>query len=411
MPNQLRQAFLEQARAIGDKLCREAVNSGDEFEWEEDAIEVEGDRQRVVRAPVGPNLYSGAGGIALFLARLFRVTSEERYRAAAAGGIRHALSASYDAGPDACVGLYAGDCGVAYAASEVGDLLGDGGLKEEAVRLLHQLNVLDPEGQMLDVVFGIAGAIPALLAVNRKEPRSFILETAIEYGDRLLDAARRGEAGRSWNTIGDPAADAAGDPCGLSHGASGIGWALLELARATGDERFMECAEDAFLYERHRFDPARDNWPDLRSFVEPSNRFPVAWCHGAPGIGLARLRAYEVTGLEVYKVEADAALRTTAKMLALPNDKFNYSLCHGIAGNADLFIYAARVLGDPSYMALAELKGAQGIEQFGDSPLPCGTPGGEESPGLMQGVAGIGYFYLRLYDPAGVPPVTLVLPS
>jgi hypothetical protein len=32
-------------------------------------------------------------------------------------------------------------------------------------------------------------------------------------------------------------------------------------------------------------------------------------------------------------------------------------------------------------------------------------------PGLMPGLAGIGHFCLRLYDPAGVPSVLLVTPD
>ena len=39
-----------------------------------------------------------------------------------------------------------------------------------------------------------------------------------------------------------------------------------------------------------------------------------------------------------------------------------------------------------------------------------GGLGGGETPGLMLGLAGIGYFYLRLFDPDGVPPVLIVLP-
>jgi hypothetical protein len=40
----------------------------------------------------------------------------------------------------------------------------------------------------------------------------------------------------------------------------------------------------------------------------------------------------------------------------------------------------------------------------------CGTPLGVESPGLMTGLAGIGYQYLRLHDPKRVPSVLAVEP-
>jgi hypothetical protein len=42
--------------------------------------------------------------------------------------------------------------------------------------------------------------------------------------------------------------------------------------------------------------------------------------------------------------------------------------------------------------------GEQGIEQIERQDLrwPCGVTDGDETPNLMLGTAGIGYFYLRL---------------
>ncbi|MEQ8538204.1 MAG: lanthionine synthetase LanC family protein [Coleofasciculus sp. D1-CHI-01] len=51
-------------------------------------------------------------------------------------------------------------------------------------------------------------------------------------------------------------------------------------------------------YERSLFSPGVGNWPDLREFettVRSGNpgrvNYMTAWCHGATGIGLARLRS------------------------------------------------------------------------------------------------------------------------
>jgi lantibiotic modifying enzyme len=89
----------------------------------------------------------------------------------------------------------------------------------------------------------------------------------------------------------------------------------------------------------------------------------------------------------------------------------NFSLCHGLGGNADLLINASIVLDDPARMALPEQAGDQGIEQIERQDLrwPCGVTEGDETPNLMLGTAGIGYFYLRLWDPRLVPSV-LILP-
>jgi len=42
---------------------------------------------------------------------------------------------------------------------------------------------------------------------------------------------------------------------------------------------------------------------------------------------------------------------------------------------------------------------------------PCGVVSGGETPNLMLGTAGIGYFYLRLYDSSAVPSVLLTQPT
>jgi lantibiotic modifying enzyme len=62
-------------------------------------------------------------------------------------------------------------------------------------------------------------------------------------------------------------------------------------------------------------------------------------------------------------------------------------------------------------MTLPEQVGEQGIEKIEHQDLrwPCGVTDGDETPNLMLGTAGIGYFYLRLYDPGNVPSV-LILP-
>ena len=94
-------------------------------------------------------------------------------------------------------------------------------------------------------------------------------------------------------------------------------------------------------------------------------------------------------------------------MMASQSD--NYSLCHGLGGNAELFIMAADVLDDERYRTVAESIGDRGIQSIhlNRNPWPCGILGGGESPTLLLGTAGIGYFYLRLYDSA-VPSILLV---
>jgi lantibiotic modifying enzyme len=91
----------------------------------------------------------------------------------------------------------------------------------------------------------------------------------------------------------------------------------------------------------------------------------------------------------------------------------NYSLCHGCAGNAELLLQAARILGGAEHTRIAEWVAEDGIERFHATrtPWPSGVPGGWESPNLMLGSAGTGHFLLRLYHPEAIPPVVMVGPT
>ena len=73
---------------------------------------------------------------------------------------------------------------------------------------------------------------------------------------------------------------------------------------------------------------------------------------------------------------------------------------------------AADAFGEERYRAVAEAIGDRGIQSvhLNRNPWPCGVLSGGETPNLMLGTAGIGYFYLRLYDSSAVPSV-LLMPS
>jgi hypothetical protein len=49
------------------------------------------------------------------------------------------------------------------------------------------------------------------------------------------------------------------------------------------------------------------------------------------------------------------------------------------------------------------------LDRFEDAgmPWPCGVMDAGETPNLLLGLAGIGHFFLRLYDSAQVPTVLL----
>ena len=190
---------------------------------------------------------------------------------------------------------------------------------------------------------------------------------------------------------------------GMAHGAAGIGFALLELFGAGGDRGFADAAVEAFDYEWEVFDHDAGNWPDLRGSSEPwssaGGRSMSAWCHGGPGIGLSRLSALERLGDARWRAEAEIGLGVARDTLTqyLRHGGSDFSLCHGIAGNADILLEAAEVLGGRWETArdIAVSVAAEGKARYAvDATWPCGTRS-RESPGLLLGLSGIGRFCLR----------------
>jgi len=89
---------------------------------------------------------------------------------------------------------------------------------------------------------------------------------------------------------------------------------------------------------------------------------------------------------------------------------YSHSLCHGDLGNLDLLLEAGRKLQDPELSAKTmDIAGAilASIEANG---WLCGASLGVEVPGLMTGLAGIGYELLRLAEPERVPSVLVLDP-
>jgi lantibiotic modifying enzyme len=398
-------AFLDTACAIARRISRDAIWAGECCNWVGpfmDSVQVWDVRQK----SFGPELYCGTSGVALFLALAAEATDDRLIRKAAVGAAHHAASHAKEVPPPQRIGVYSGTLGIAWSLLEAGKTLGNGNWTERAVELLDGIEAGIP-GAGLDIMSGYAGAIPAFLALAQRCARPDWLELSVRCGEELERAAVRSSEGWSWKTIDIPGQAGLRNLTGFSHGTAGIGWALLELSSATGEVRFRSAAEEAFRYERTHYSPEHENWPDFRDFLRaPGGNGPVfgtAWCHGAPGIALSRLRAWGLTASPQSREEAEAAVRTTTRAVQSPDAvRGGFSLCHGCAGNADVLLEAAGTLRAPEAREAAEKIGHIGIEQFESPrlPWPCGLPGAGETPGLMLGTAGIGHFYLRLANPA-----------
>lgn len=409
--------FLETASQIARRLCASAIWEGDRCCWIGlTPVTVPGGFKHLVQ-PLGPEVYSGAAGNVYFLSRLFRLTGDKEVKRTAEGAAREALTRLKEILPAVRIGFYSGWTGIGFALVELGEALGAGNWVDRGLRTLIRITKLDPTKQAHDFLLGIAGAIPALLNVYERYPEDWITEFACRLGDQLLKLAKPRDIGWSWQPFG-PLSDLHHDNLtGLAHGASGNAIALLELYAVTGRDEYRHAAEEGFRYERHWYRSEFENWLDLRYLSGPDGDlndgsvYQIQWCHGSVGIGLTRLRAFQLLGRTRYREEAEAAIHGTIRDVDLfPNNwQPNYSLCHGLCGNSEILLQGSVILGNDQWRSTAERVGWQGIELYEKQGRPWPSSlGKKEIPGLMTGVSGSAYFYLRLYDAARTPPITLV---
>jgi lantibiotic modifying enzyme len=187
--------------------------------------------------------------------------------------------------------------------------------------------------------------------LHRETGDAQALDRVAQCGQHLL--AQRLSAGHgrgAWKTVAEQPLT------GFSHGAAGIAYALLRLYAATTDRAYLAAACEGISYERSVFSEAAGNWPDFRAVAERDGQlgFMISWCHGAPGIGLARLGGLPVLATEEIFHDIEVALHTTQACSLAGVDH----LCCSSFGRAEVLLVAAEKLARPELRDAAQKRAA-----------------------------------------------------
>ena len=184
------------------------------------------------------------------------------------------------------------------------------------------------------------------------------LRLARACGDHLLQRAEPAHGGLAWQgkALEFPTV-------GFAHGVSGISWTLAELARATSDERYLDAALAGVAFERQLLSSEESGAADLKA--------RVSWCHGLPSIALARLLSLETLPDTKFLSEID--IGASAIMRSRP--LLDQSLCHGVAGNADMLAMFSRNRNVPTWEQRSVehmgqvLRSVEGLEREFELPI------------------------------------------
>lgn len=373
--------------------------------------------------PLPEDLYNGNGGIALFLSALDYVRGTQQFHQLSLAAFQPIHKFLQTADFESTrrfvrlgIGGGTGLGSIIYALVKVSHFLQEPKLLEDALAIAQ---LITPEliatDKQFDIIGGAAGAILGLLALYTATKEPSVLAIAINCGQHLLAhqtepkkqfnypnfPTQNPKSGKAWHILGQK------HYTGFSHGAAGIAYALLQLYAVSQQEAFLTAAIDAITYEHSVFSPTAANWPDFRAFAQQNGQpsFMVSWCHGATGIGLARLGGLSILKTNEIEQDIEIALQTTQKYSLQDVD----CVCCGNFGRIELFQVAAEKLSRPDFKQVAEQRTTWAVnwaEKSGGYKLP-NLPNSVFSPSFFQGTSGIGYELLRLAYPELLPSVLL----
>ncbi len=387
--------FVDEATAIAAALSARAIRRAGSAAWI--GLDWLGDSEISQLVVLGPELYNGSCGIAVFLAAYASLAGDAEARSlalSAVAGLRRQLHGRNPARIARAVGV-GGGLGlgsVVYALAVIADLLDDEAVLDDAhaAAALITDDVVAAD-EHLDVLSGSAGAVLGLLRLYRQTGHGEALDRATMCGRWLMSRDRIGDPGaRTWTST------VFGHPLnGMSHGAAGFAYSLASLSAATGDATFARQATECIAFENSTFDAAHRGWADLRGIADSA--WPCKWCYGSAGIGLARIamvrHAHEP--LEVHAHDIGRALDGVQDAWPSPTD----TLCCGTLGSIEFLAEAGELLGRDELGELAAehlLAVVETRRSAGDYRWSGGT--GEFNLGLFRGVAGVGYTLLRAVD-------------
>jgi type 2 lantibiotic biosynthesis protein LanM len=395
-----KETFIAEADRIAAELSHYAIRRGASVAWI--GLDWLGDSEFSQLVCLGPDLYNGICGIGVFLAAHAAVTGNKASAELAYAGLaqlrknlksRNAARMSRALGVGGAVGLGS----IVYALAIMAKSLKDDDLLADARQAAELFtDDLIAADKQLDAVGGSAGGILGLLRLYRDTGSDDVLRRAEKCGEHLLGQPRLGPEGRrTW--VGQGSGPRGLN--GMSHGAAGFAYALASLAQATGRQELRQelaqAAAECIAFENSSYDAERHNWPDLRE--QGGLWWPCQWCHGAPGIGLARIATSKLRGMDAARLAADIENAVEGVKLGRPTAVD--TLCCGALGGVEFFCEAGAALGRDDLRALAAQRLTAVLRTAaaaGDYRWNSGK--GRFNLGLFRGLAGVGYTLLRRVD-------------
>ncbi|PWJ47969.1 type 2 lanthipeptide synthetase LanM family protein [Faecalicatena contorta] len=287
-------------------------------------------------------------------------------------------------------GAYEGESSVVYAYLLLYQISHEEMYLEYAKKHIQIVEQLLDEDSRYDLLTGNAGAAWVLICLNEVTNEKKYLKLAQRAVNRLKRTAKKQEKGIGW--IVQPEMPAMS---GMAHGNSGILISVITLWKLTTEDKYAQLAEQIWLYEESLYHSENHNWEDVRARDEKEKDIgTVAWCHGAAGILLSRIRCYEVVEDLVWKERFKKDILRAYRILKEYWRRDSYSLCHGTYGNLWILEIAEQNMLRYGILERNSETGRLDEEWDIEGAVKL-LPQERMNPGLLNGYGGILYYLLR----------------
>jgi type 2 lantibiotic biosynthesis protein LanM len=396
-------------QSLQKRLLAEVINVADHIESQ---IHIDGeyaswviikaaslDNRKMELIPAFYDVYCGMPGEVLFLSQLHRVCGDEKYQVLAHKAL-NTLLFKVDGAKNIIrsLGLYIGWGGIISMLTHLAEIEKNNTYFEKIEYYFDEIDfkALIAADKSFALIKGSAGFALACAEYYLASGSARGLQLAKAAADHLISNKNTDYPGYSWLI------NSAVPLSGVAHGASGFAMAFAKLYEATNDAQYKVVCLKALEYERSLFVPEMQNWRDCRDFASKMANgrvvCSVAWAHGAPGIGLARLALIRA-GISTPEIVQDLeiAIRTTFEK----GFGDSHSLIYGSFGNLDLLLGCKRDA-PPEMAQYAEQVAIRLLQEIDVNGWQLGERNFHPL-GLMIGVTGIGYQCLRMAFPDQVP--------
>ena len=379
----LERAARQLARCITDR----AVRARGTVSWP--LVQADGPASRPGLAPIGIDLYSGRAGLGVFLAAGAVHWGDDELARLARECVLPIAGTVGSAGMTDLGGALSGTASAIYGLALTADLLGDATLTRDARQAAAQLaaRTADPAGRgpqpecgAGDVSGGLVGAALALCGAAGHGAGAPAVTAAASIARRALaeDLTRPGRVG----------AAAGGDPglrTGIAHGLSGTALALHRASIATG----YDCLTTAAAAALNAADAALAD-------AGATDCLPAGhWCRGAAGVATVAI----AMGGHPDTPSWTRGLGHAISQSRQPGPLHDASVCCGRGGEIELLSLAGERKA-AQLLATTVIPAAREDWALGRRPgvVPL-------LPGFHQGIAGLGYAFLRALSPDRFPSV------